>query len=329
MDTTNSKSKIERLNQSFVSWLEKQSIAHPLSIWSGGLQDYLKYAKQISEETLGTSSDSIQSSNPLPTAAPITNLAPASFQTKKLESFSLPKQTETLPSTTDAPKPFSFTSKPLAPVGPSPSGFSFGPKPTAPSTSTNSTTTTLGGFIGFGGATASVATPQFGAFNGGLNSFSKPKAAEESGSSGNGGGVGGDEGEGDGEGEEVQQLEPVEILRNEKDTDEILYEVASKLFRFDKSSGEWKDIGKGTLRVTRDTTQGTSSKKRILIRNNLGKITLNANIFKGMGVKQSGKNGIQFFVPDETSTIHLYLIKVKPEDLDRTLNFISQIEKSL
>jgi hypothetical protein len=32
------KSKIERLNESFVSWLEKQSVEHPISIWSGGLQ---------------------------------------------------------------------------------------------------------------------------------------------------------------------------------------------------------------------------------------------------------------------------------------------------
>jgi hypothetical protein len=325
MTSTKSKSKIERLNNSFVSWLEKQSVAHPLSIWSGGLQDYLNYAKKISEEAPAPLSDATQSSN----QSNLSNTVTDSSETKKLESFSLPKQPPTaVPTTVEAPKPFSFVTKPLGSVGaPSSTGFSFGPKPTAPP-STNGATN-LGGFSGFGTNSTSMATPQFGSFGGAANSFSKPKVVVEGlGGGGGGGGGGGDDEGGEGDGEEVQQLEPVEILRNEKDTDEILFEIATKLFRFDKGSGEWKDIGKGTLRVTRDTTQ-PSAKKRILIRNNMGKISLNANIFKGMGVKQSGKNGIQFFVPDETSTIHLYLIKVKPEDLERTLNFISQIEKSL
>jgi hypothetical protein len=38
VSSNSTKSKIERLNESFVSWLEKQSLEHPISIWSGGLQ---------------------------------------------------------------------------------------------------------------------------------------------------------------------------------------------------------------------------------------------------------------------------------------------------
>jgi hypothetical protein len=199
----------------------------------------------------------------------------------------------------------------------SPAPFSFGAKPTAPASSNGAPSTNLGGFLGagtaFGGLKAPNTTPQFGL------GFSKPKVEEEG---------GGEGGEGEGEGEEVQQLEPVEILKNDNDTDQILLEVATKLFRFDKTSNEWKDIGKGTLRVTCDPAE-QSSKKRILIRNNLGKITLNTNIWKGMSIKRSGKNGIQFYVPDEKKTIQLFLIKVKPDDLEKTFNFVSQIENSL
>lgn len=39
--SNSTKSKIERLNESFVSWLEKQSLEHPISVWSGGLQVHL------------------------------------------------------------------------------------------------------------------------------------------------------------------------------------------------------------------------------------------------------------------------------------------------
>lgn len=234
-------------------------------------------------------------------------------------SFGLKKLEPPTSSQAEAPPKaftgFSFPSNSSTPSLPtvSPAPFSFGAKPAAPAGSNGGPSTNLGGFLGagFGGSKiATNAAPQFGL------GFSKPKAEEE----------GADEGEG--EGEEVQQLEPIEILKNENDTDQILLEVSTKLFRFDKNSNEWKDIGKGTLRVTCDPSQ-PSSKKRILIRNNLGKISLNTNIWKGMSIKQSGKNGIQFYVPDESKTIQLFLIKVKPEELQKTFNFISQIEKSL
>lgn len=210
---------------------------------------------------------------------------------------------------------FNSNSTPISALAPS-TGFSVAPKVSLPPTTQPSST--LGGFLGNAGFQGFGSKPLNGNSQiGSVNLFGKPKGDEE----------GGDDGQGEGE-EEVQQLEPVEILKNDNDTDEILYEVSTKLFRFDKSANEWKDIGKGTLRVTRDQTQA-SAKKRILIRNNLGKITLNTNIWKGMTIKQSGKNGIQFFVPDETATIQLYLIKVKPDDLEKTLSFLSQIEKSL
>jgi hypothetical protein len=249
---------------------------------------------------------------PLPVAAVSTTTL--SFGMKKVEPQN--------PSKPEPPKAFtgfSFSTNSSTPslpaaTAPTPAPFAFGSKPTVPS-SNGAPAANLGGFLGTGtgfGAPKNAVTPQFGA------SFSKPKVEE----------AGGGEGEGDGEGEEVQILEPIEILKNENDTDQILLEVSTKLFRFDKGSNEWKDIGKGTLRVTSDPTQ-QSAKKRILIRNNLGKISLNTNIWKGMSIKRSGKNGIQFYVPDESKTIQLYLVKVKPEDLEKTFNFVSQIEQAL
>lgn len=254
-----------------------------------------------------------------------TQAASTSSEAKKTETFSLPKtnlsnenapKTETQKTFTGFSFPSTNTSTAASSSGAASTatGFSFGPKPSLPAT-TSLPTTNLGGFgsfQGFGSKTLN-GTSQIGSGN----LFGKSKGEDE----------GGEDAEGEGE-EEVQQLEPIEILKNDNDTDEILYEVSTKLFRFDKNANEWKDIGKGILRVTRDQTVA-NAKKRILIRNNLGKISLNTNIWKGMTIKQSGKNGIQFFVPDESSTLHLYLIKVKPDDFDKTLSFLSQIEKSL
>lgn len=93
------------------------------------------------------------------------------------------------------------------------------------SSDTNATSS-LGGFGGsFGGFGGS-----FGGFGSSLVSggISTKTAAD------------GDD-DGDDEGEPI--LEPEKVLRNEQDTDEILYEKDSKLMRYDKGSSEWKDNG--------------------------------------------------------------------------------------
>lgn len=93
-----------------------------------------------------------------------------------------------------------------------------------------------------------------------------------------------------------------------------------------KDREEWSDCGKGTFRVTCDPA---TKKKRLLVRNTVGKITLNTNIFKGMNIKREGKNSIKFIAPDENRTFFSYLVKVKESDAEKTYNFIHKIESEL
>jgi hypothetical protein len=177
---------------------------------------------------------------------------------------------------------------------------------------TTSTNTAFG--TGFG---STFGKPVGGGFGSGFGSTSaKEKDGEGDDDEG---GEGGDDGL-------VPLDPPEEILRNEQDKDDILYEVPCKLFRFNKAGGDWADKGKGTCRVT---CNADSKKKRLLIRNTLGKITLNVNFFKGMAVKKSGKNGVQFFAPDESNGIQLFCAKVNPNELDKTYEFLSRIEAEL
>jgi len=94
----------------------------------------------------------------------------------------------------------------------------------------------------------------------------------------------------DGEGEPI--LEPEKVHRNADDTDEILHEVKCKLFSFSKEDNEWKDIGLGSFRITKDVV---ANKKRMLVRNQIGKITLNASFFSKMKIERV-KKGLRFSV---------------------------------
>lgn len=117
-------------------------------------------------------------------------------------------------------------------------------------------------------------------------------------------------------------MEPEKILRNQDDKDEILLEVPCKLRSYNKEEQEWKDLGKGSFRLTRDPASG---KKRMLVRNTLGRITFNAGFYKNMKIERS-KQGLQLMalvavVKDvkegRTETeMKNFLIKLKDTDID-------------
>lgn len=44
------KKRICKLNKSFLAWMDRQIVEHPLSIWKDGLLDYIKYANEIVEK---------------------------------------------------------------------------------------------------------------------------------------------------------------------------------------------------------------------------------------------------------------------------------------
>ena len=169
----------------------------------------------------------------------------------------------------------------------------------------------FGGFKGFGGGSNAASTTPATT----MKSFGLPTASSMSGT------TDGSKEEEEDEAEPI--LEPEEVLKNSTDTDEILYETKCKLFRYSKDTKEWKENGKGVLRVTVEPGQ---SVKRVLIRNTLGKITVNANICKGMNFKKSGKNGIQFMTVNEEGSLTAYMAKVRVETLEETLQLLTKAE---
>ncbi len=142
-----------------------------------------------------------------------------------------------------------------------------------------------------------------------------------------------DDGEGGGgdddEGEPI--LPPEKILKNENDTDDILLEVPCKLFGFNLQEKEWKDSGKGSFRVTKDVNSG---KRRMIVRNTMGKITFNAAFYKDMKIDQV-KGGIKFFAvvadatDDKKTELKNFMIKLKDFDISRVKSFLESIIKEL
>lgn len=171
----------------------------------------------------------------------------------------------------------------------------------------------------------------FGASFGGTGSRSQPfsfnpPTSTSTSSSGNLFGAGSGNAGGGGTTEEDDEAEPElapEIAqKNAQDNDTVQFEANCKLFRLNQENKEWRDTGKGTFRVTRSN----DGKLRMLIRNQLGKITFNASFFKSMQLtKNESKGTIQFsaVVADEVAQqgqlvkkdpeLHGFILKVRPE----------------
>lgn len=341
-------SKMQKLNKSFMSWLDKQLVNHSVSNWTAGLEDYLKHADKIAatlpQEPVGVAastakppaSSSVAGGNEgKVTSAPscggfgqsATAGSAAAKPAAAFSGFSVPPAT-TAPS--DAPHKPSFGG-----------GFSSAAA-TATATATMPKPAAFSGFSaapassGAPAAAAAAKVPNFGSFSS-ANTASKPPAAF-SGFGGFGGGAAfnsaapapapavssGDGGEDEYEGEPI--LPPETIHKNENDTDEILYETDCKAFRFDSSEKEWKESGKGPLRITQEPGV---AKKKILVRNAIGKITINAYIMKGMNFRKSGKAGLQFLaVVDASGKPQSFLVKVKPSEVDLTVQKFKHAEEN-
>lgn len=343
------KSKMHKLNKSFISWLDKQMVNHSVSNWTAGLQDYIKHADKIAAtlpvENGDVSNDVAAVSNKTEAAASTapkfggfsaapTNPKPDSAP--KFGGFSAAtSQKNDSNATSSAPKFGGFgQTTASAPTKPAATftGFS------APSTSgekkpdfggfgsTSAPSKPAATFGGFGSTatTASSNPPAFSGF-GGAATTAKPTAPVASfgagATSSTNAGAGGETEEYEGE----PILEPEKIYKNENDTDEILYETNCKAFRFDTKEKEWKESGKGTLRITQEPGV---DKKKVLVRNAIGKITINSYIFKGMNFKQAGKAGLQFMaVTDASGVPQSYLVKVKPSEIQTTVEKFKEAEE--
>jgi hypothetical protein len=220
--------------------------------------------------------------------------------------------------------------------------FSFAPKPSA-STGTMfgsgaSNPFSMTGNLDLGAATKPAAASSFNMFPSGTGSsfgtatgtsaftFGAGTSAPAAAAAGGGGG-------GDEDGGDEPLLAPEKVLKNDKDTDEILHEVPCKVRWLCTEDKEWKDCGKGTLRITMNPE---SKKQRILARNEMGKITLNCGFRADMKF-ESKQKGVMFnaFVNVEesrvdpatnkqivsfTAKIRQYLVTLKPSDIPATMD---------
>lgn len=279
--------KMQKLNKAFMSWMEKQVVNHSVSNWTAGLQDYIKHAEKIT--TTETSLD-VEGKDKPPSSS-LSSLA-SNSSLPKFAGFGKPNGNQFKTSTAIKEETTKSTSD-----GVKKSGF-VGFKSTAP--------VKTEGTVGFGGAksiSSSFATaPKSNSI---VTNKTAPEKNEEY------------------EGEPI--LEPEKIYKNESDKNEILYETDCKAFRFDTEGKEWKECGKGSLRMIQEPGE---DKKKILVRNTLGKITINSYIFKGMGFKKVGKSGIQFLaVVDASGVPQSFLVKVRLADIQAAFDTFSNAEK--
>lgn len=337
------KKKMRKLNESFLRWAERQVKENAVAIWKDGVKDYLKHQEALRTKfgssdvpvtsttstkeltSSGTNSFSMPTANASATseksafslgASSATSVA-ASTSTSKVppSTFSLGSSSGADSATTSnsstAPKPFTFGA-PLANSTPAtaPAPFSF----SLPNSS-------------------AAAPPASGGFNFSLpasntstgNAFAfKPPAPPAASLSTKTGGDDAEEG-GDEEGEPI--LAPEKVLRNDQDTDIITLEVPCKLFYYNTTDKEWKDTGKGNLRITQDPT---TKKKRMVMRNGTGKIILNAGFFKTFKVEKV-KGGLKFsaFVANDTTgeaQFKMFMTKLKDENSEKLK---AEIEKAV
>ena len=89
------------------------------------------------------------------------------------------------------------------------------------------------------------------------------------------------------------------------------------------TGSEWKDAGKGSFKITRDED---STKQRILIRDLLGRLSLNCYFYKEMKfdkfMKKDKAVGLRFMAPSGKGEVKSLLVKMKPEDVDKTLELL-------
>ena len=320
------KKKMTRLNQSLIQWMDQQLSDNPISIWKDSLKGYITYAKSTNEkygekDKVQTFNSAIQSSKPIvnnhmnvtiaPTPAPAPVPAPMFAFSAPVTAPAPVSAPVSAPSTVSAPISFQFGGNTSSTFAAAPVSNIFTTAPPAgsnPFAAINPFTNPSSSGNVFA-KTLATSTP-FGSIQG-ASSSGFPSKVEQ---------VNEDE---DDEAEPL--LEPEQILKNEQDTDEILHDVQCKAYRYSIEDKEWKDMGKGSFRVTRDPI---TKKQRILIRNTMGRITFNAGFFKAMEFKNSGK-GIRFSAVVDATGLKNFNVKFKTEDIPKTIQVLENAVKSL
>ena len=332
--------KMLQLNEAFLTWLQHQKTHSPMDLWNKGMEDYLQHAERLGREFCVAPANPSKHEN--------ADKVPVNINSDKVPDniINIKKPTEV--SAIPPNKPLFAPIVPTPPVATAPAtafifggaegsaGFSWGKNEnsTAPFTSSfslapNASSTLPLPTFGLKFPTPAV-PPTTQAF-----SFNVAKGNDKPDAKGHQ-----DDGDDDdgGESEGEPMLEPEIILRDENDKDEILYQTDCILRRLDMKAEpkpEWKDVGKGSLRVTYDPNTGV---RRILVREKtMGKVTLNASFFASQKFEKKGKNSIQFaaVVPDPSpeaaagaTSLNTFLLKTNENETDKAIAALNSARDS-
>lgn len=119
---------------------------------------------------------------------------------------------------------------------------------------------------------------------------------------------------------DAMPMEKQEVAAKEVNKDEeCVFEVRAKKYK--SVDGEWKDLGVGVARLMRHLTD--KKKKRLVMRNSVGKVSLNFAIGVGMQFEKvtAGKKGsfVRFLAKEspDNDEAEKFMLKVKPDHLDK------------
>ncbi|PRW60168.1 1 domain containing expressed [Chlorella sorokiniana] len=258
------------LNSQFAAWVAEQSSGAPKELWTDGVEDYLKYAKQL----LADFKDVLEGGSK-PEAAP----APAAGGF----GFGFGSSTGAA-----APAPAGGSAKPpLAPGGLFGAGAGSGSQgAAAPASIFGPLPTTGGAFTlgtsgggGFGGS-----TPGSAANSAGGSLFNVPSTGTLGSSFGTAA-TGAEDDDGDEEAE--QPAEP--SVQLEAEGTEMLAKQRVKLMSMTPEK-KWKDKGQGTLTLRRATGEDAAGKKPYFVfTTDSGRVLINAPLVAGMKPMSNAK----------------------------------------
>lgn len=282
-----SNNKIRLLNENFMHNIVKH--------YEGGmvLQEFTPFLREYQEkgERLqledGERTNGIEASSAAGNSTVTTALSTSKENSQPASSWSFGGAA---PAPAPAAKPFSMAAS--APAAPPAGTFSFTSKPAA------------GPANG-----ASSAAPAF-SFGGLSSSSSVASAPSATGSNGNN-----DDPTSNPDDGKVDKVE-----QEENADEEVLHEVRAKHIKFENKA--WKKYGTGVLRLYRHRV---TSKHRMVIRNEIGKVQFNVGVSKGMKfekVIKDTKKGkvayVKFFaVEDASKGMENFMLQVKPEAVDK------------
>ncbi|KAF0910026.1 hypothetical protein E2562_001267 [Oryza meyeriana var. granulata] len=282
---------VRALNTQFASWVQSQLQNHPAELWEDGMKDYISHASEIMEKFKDVVNWLRQ--NKTCSAAVLSSPSPPSDE-KTTSPATVDSKLMVQPSPDNGQKgPVTAPSSPAFQNSSSPNLFSFSPHQKTPA------------FTGIFGdkknmpGDSNKPSFQFGANNGfstpsmpsqfGAQSFSMPSQTlfsvnQQPAISGNKNAA---EASGDAdEDAEPEQPSSPSVKKAEEKGIVVVHEAKCKVYvKHDDATKGWKDIGVGQLNIRCKEGAERASKEStptIVIRNDVGKILLNALIYKGI-----------------------------------------------